>query len=321
MEAKRVAMMDNLRGLLMILVVFGHVLERIYFPGNKWLYQAIYAFHMPAMVFLSGLYYKRNNTKLWRTTFLPYLIFQVIYLAEAAWEGGKPLVLQFSTPSWILWYMLALVLWNLLTNLIDLKKQGKTALLLSLLCALLAGFETKIGYYFTLSRVIVFFPFFLAGACIRENTYPKFLDFFHQKRPVYEWFLLLIPGIVSQIFLYSQRELYQKYFFYGSYAYNDAYTLKIRLLLLLCAAAAILALCTLIPKKEVPFLTYLGRNTAPVYLLHGVLLKAAFHLEWTDKLPGHYNLHAPLLTLLLVLLTVSPPVVFLYNKAFSRKKE
>lgn len=55
--------LDRLRLLLMVLVVFGHLLEL--FPGAEKLYRVIYSFHMPAFLFLSGYFARLDLRRLW----------------------------------------------------------------------------------------------------------------------------------------------------------------------------------------------------------------------------------------------------------------
>ncbi len=316
MGNKRIAMIDNLRALLMILVVLGHVLERIGFPGRDALYYGIYSFHMPAMVFLSGLCFRRNSTRLWKTTVLPYLVFQPIYLAEKAWETGAEFSLQFSTPSWILWYMLSLALWQMVTNLIDLRQKPWLPLGISVLCAVLVGFDKYIGYLFSLSRTIAFFPFFLAGAWIYENGYETFLSFFSGRKSAGMCALLAAPALITQLLLYRQTALCKSYFFYFAQRYDDVSTLWVRLMVFVTAVAAIIALCLAIPKKELPLLSRIGRNTLPVYLLHGVLLRIITHLGWLKKLPFSKPMNAFLLTAIFVLLLASAPVTAVFDWLF-----
>ena len=54
---KREYQYDNLRFLLIALVVLGHLLEIAGdFPHRELLYELIYSFHMPAFLFLSGMF-------------------------------------------------------------------------------------------------------------------------------------------------------------------------------------------------------------------------------------------------------------------------
>jgi fucose 4-O-acetylase-like acetyltransferase len=52
---------DNIKAFLIILVVFGHMLELVNMGG---LYRLIYTIHMPVFVFVSGYFAKFNAKKI-----------------------------------------------------------------------------------------------------------------------------------------------------------------------------------------------------------------------------------------------------------------
>jgi len=55
---------DNIKGILILLVVFAHFLFGLQSsPVIDWLVDAIYFFHMPAFVFVSGYFSKSAHSK------------------------------------------------------------------------------------------------------------------------------------------------------------------------------------------------------------------------------------------------------------------
>lgn len=155
---------DNLKALLIFLVVFGHMLEC--FNGYKklWLYEVIYSFHMPAFAFVTGYFAKQNARRIIKQVLYPYLIYQLLYLLFQRFYLKEENLIQFSTPYWILWYQLALFFWMLLIQVIDEKTFKKNnVLFISLIFALVVGYDKSIGYVMSLSRTIVLFPFFIMG--------------------------------------------------------------------------------------------------------------------------------------------------------------
>ncbi len=57
---------DNVKGIMLILMVLGHAITHLYAKGTgtlltKYLYCAIYAFHMPVFIFIAGYFSKRKT--------------------------------------------------------------------------------------------------------------------------------------------------------------------------------------------------------------------------------------------------------------------
>lgn len=63
METSRKYNIDNIRAILIFLVVFGHLLETVDFPLKSLIYSGIYVFHMPAFAFISGMCHKKSQEK------------------------------------------------------------------------------------------------------------------------------------------------------------------------------------------------------------------------------------------------------------------
>lgn len=53
---------DNLKALLIFLVVFGHVLESVPGEYRRIIYLTIYTFHMPMFIYISG-YFSKTTVK------------------------------------------------------------------------------------------------------------------------------------------------------------------------------------------------------------------------------------------------------------------
>lgn len=74
---------DNYKALLIVLVVVGHFIEpcydnNVFLSGLKWM---IFSFHMPAFIFISGYFSKREIRfgKLVQKLVIPYFVYELIY--------------------------------------------------------------------------------------------------------------------------------------------------------------------------------------------------------------------------------------------------
>lgn len=155
---------DNIRGILILLVVLGHALEyfRLDNKVGEFMYVFIYLFHMPVFIFISG-YFSKNLAKGRATaveTFLvPYLLLNLI-LSFIMLAIGKIDEFMILSPGWTLWYLYCMFIWRLL--LPDLVKVRRI-LIISFIIGIFSGFLSEFGTYMAMARTLGFLPYFLAG--------------------------------------------------------------------------------------------------------------------------------------------------------------
>lgn len=123
--------LDNAKGILITLVVIGHMLLPIQGTtrGVTNFFYMIYAFHMPAFVFISGLLAQRIYTRVpkshfnwrrWCSTLWLYLLFQfILFFSEIPAYGRTTRFPDFLHTSGAPWYLLALLLWYLMIPFFD----------------------------------------------------------------------------------------------------------------------------------------------------------------------------------------------------------
>src|SRR5690625_3012262 len=172
---QRNAYFDNARLVLIFLVVFGHMIQP-FINGStavNTFYMWVYTFHMPAFIFLSGFFAKGSGSlayvgRLARRLLIPYLIFQVIYTIFYIYVGQMSVPTDLFYPRWSLWFLLSLFCWHLL--LIIFKRfPPLISLALALQLGVIVGYFSEVGHTYSLSRTIVFFPFFLAGYWVTKE--------------------------------------------------------------------------------------------------------------------------------------------------------
>lgn len=156
---------DSVKGVLITLVVLGHVIEPyISNPVARWVYVFIYSFHMPAFIFLAGMlsghcWDKCNASALKFIGLL--LVFSVIYEGVVVISNGR--VSDYArhlAPYWILWFLLSLAFWRWMTPLLLRLRWPVTSSLVISVCAL-GLFD--IGLPLSLARTFSFLPFYVLG--------------------------------------------------------------------------------------------------------------------------------------------------------------
>lgn len=187
--------LDNAKGILITLVVIGHMLLPIQGTtrGVTNFFYMIYAFHMPAFVFISGLLAQRIYTRVpkphfngrrWCSTLWLYLLFQfILFFSEIPAYGRTTRFPDFLHTSGAPWYLLALLLWYLMIPFFAGGRGLPCSLIAWILLTILSlaggylasGALAGIGDFLALDRVIAFAPFFFAGYFIGPERLMKFL--------------------------------------------------------------------------------------------------------------------------------------------------
>ena len=268
---------DNIKFILITLVVFGHFLELVDGQATTNLYRVIYLFHIPAFIFITGFFAKFNPRKILSSFILPYVLLQILYLVFHAFviEEASSVSLQFTKPYWLLWYLMTVTFYYLLIPFFETKDRRKQILIVAaaVIISLLAGFDENIGYFLSLSRFFTFLPFFLGGYYLAHNT--RVEQTTHEKKitpilPV----TAAIGVIISILYIINSPIRYQV--LYGSYSYEAMeYGPGIKLILAVFAACWIVLLLHVIPNKRIPVISLIGKNTFPIYVLHGFFIKLA----------------------------------------------
>lgn len=280
-DAVRDYQMDNLKCLLIFAVVFGHLLE-LFMKGNqadKWLYLVIYSFHMPLFAYTTGVFARFQPEKIRKHIIYPYVVFQLLYLlfSSAVLQEEEPL--QLTTPYWLMWYLFAVLVWNLLLPIVQAERTGTKLLLLAaaFLASILIGFDKKAGYYLSVSRIVQFFPYFLIGVYSRElRERVAALGSARQKKWMKRGLVLCagISALTAALLFAGNVEEIKTIWLYGSCSYSLAdYGWKFRAFYCLAALAWLGFFLGVMPKRKLPVLSVIGAHTMPIYLLHGFLIK------------------------------------------------
>lgn len=259
---------DNIKAFLIFCVVLGHMLEPFSGEGIKTIYIVIYSFHMPLFVFCSGMFAKFKPERIAKKIVLPYVIFQMINCL-GSYGVEKDIGIQFTTPVWTLWYLPALFVWTMLVPFIDRARKRHKMIILcgAFVVGLLAGYDKTIGYYMSLSRIIVFLPYFILGFYYRQSDKVKgWLE-----RIKSEYVFLTAIGVMLLICFVSDNV--NPKWLYNSYTYADLnYNLVYRLFIYGCGMILSIAILKVFPKRKTCF-SYIGQRSMQIFLLHGFMVR------------------------------------------------
>jgi fucose 4-O-acetylase-like acetyltransferase/lysophospholipase L1-like esterase len=256
---------DNIKGILISLVVVGHFLwdyKGIGFAG--FLVNFVYLFHMPAFIFVSGYLSKSNNAKSMRSIFklvVTYIIFNTTMMIFSFILLNTSI--QLITPVYSYWFLISLIIWRFIIKYVE---NIKNILLMSIIIAIFIGLWSDVTNVFAISRTVVFFPFFLIGYKLSPD---KINHLIHNRKHI-DYFkgilLLLFTSYLSSLFIYKYTGLSESDFLMQSY---DSLTdMVVRIAMLGIAGLMIMSIILLTPQKPFRFLSKWGRNSLGVYVLH-----------------------------------------------------
>lgn len=319
MEKKRNIWFDNIKVILLVLVVFGHVIEQIRFQDKVFLgiYNLIYLFHMPLFVFCSGAFAKADWKRIVRKYLIPYVIAQFlfgifdVYVMEAE-------AFHYLESYYVLWYLLALSVWSLLIPLIRTNKNAKKQLLIlagSVAVGLLAGFVNSIGKEFSLSRILVFYPFFLAGFYWQqEGVSQRFAGVTAaiQTRTARIGGAVLLAVSGAAVYVCSPRINTWALYGYTSYEFQG-YTVAFRMVQYVAAVVLSLIFVALVPKDK-PIGASIAKNMMPIYLLHVPLVKSMEKMGILDRLHNGVECLLYAVTATVVIIVVCAGMARLSNR-------
>jgi len=311
--------LDNIKGVLIICVVFGHLLELdLRMDLNRYLYTFIYLFHMPVFIFVTGYLSKISIKRTVKNMLYPYMIFQLLYLLFANLVLKDEVQIQFITPYWIMWYLWAITIWSLLCSILQGKSNSNKIFIIiaMIVLSLVIGYIPEIGRKLSLSRVIVFFPFYLAGYYWKERN----LKGMRYIAIILLFAILILCGICYQKI--DRNWLYEA----TGYARSN-YGLSFRSFHIGVAFICIFILFQIAPNKKIWGLSMIGKNTLSIYLLHGFIIKLMDRYQliaYIQQLPD--VLEAFMLAMIAILLSfllsrrvIITSVNVLLGKGFEKK--
>ncbi len=175
----RIAKWDNAKFLLIFCVVFGHlagdfVTENRILNGLTYF---VYLFHVPAFLFLSGMFSKKSIRELRYDKALAYFVlyffikavrFLVRYYYLKDEESKFFLFTEGNTP----WFALVIMLCYLVTMLI--RKWNPVYSMVVFVClGMMIGYDSRLDNMLSGTRFFTFYPFFLAGYYIEIEKLQK----------------------------------------------------------------------------------------------------------------------------------------------------
>ena len=303
-KSDRMPYFDNLKGILIILVVVGHFLNGAAASEilPAWhIFDFIYMFHMPLFIFVSGVFCKsvftpstgfRAGVVLYYLV-LCWLMYLALWAPQAALGIAKPLNLLTVDGS-MPWYLMALAIYCALVPLFHALRPA-FAICCAFCLAVLSGL-VDVGDMLSASRVMVFLPFFLIGFYLHPKSVLRAIGKLGSRLALTRCCAAIVIAVIFLGFgcLSLPQMEFNQTIFTGNAPYSSAVAFisdpgstPSSSMLACCAAricgfalAALMGVCIMVltPRGEVPLLTRTGRHTLQVYILHAFISYAIAYL-------------------------------------------
>lgn len=259
---------DNLRGLAIILVVLGHFIGTCLASGKftgtglNMTYTAIYLFHMPLFIFISGYFSKiapDTNEKALKNIFIPYLLFSTFWILSVFLIDGNLSGTMYILPGYGLWYLLSLFFWRTFLPAAD---KIKYVFWFSILLALFIGIIDFKSNLLSISRTLCFFPVFLFGFYFKDLkekfTFNKYLS---------AGALIVVLTAATLFFVSKTNSLLMLKNSYVDMHMGNLEGIALRLIVIFVGIICCILLFNIMTSKRT-FLTKTGQNSLAIYVLH-----------------------------------------------------
>ena len=305
---------DNIKAVLILLVVFNHMIAFQIVRSDETIRHVWYAitiFHMPAFVFVSGYLSKhpQSQIKNFKNLLIPYVFGYALTWFAYYWLG-HPMDFEILRPSGsAMWYLMALLFYRLT---IEATGKVRGVVIVGIAVSLLAGMRPEFSTYLSMSRIVVFFPFFAAGY-LWKPEHTEYIRHFAGKLV----FVLVSGALLFLVPDFMIRNKLPIDIFRGNHSYQmsglpNETGMFLRFLMYFVSFIVIMMLFSLVP--QIKLSGFIGRNTMSVYLLHYPLLIVLNGLRIL-QLPQLMTWWGCLgFSFVIVLILSSPPIYWLYAK-------
>ena len=303
---------DSVKFWLVVLVITAHVIMRKEFAGSAacvalWNWLCLFA--MPLFVFISGYYSrKKDGQSFWPSIWKllePLIIFQVIGLL---FYVGDPLSIRtILTPWYMLWYLLSLIYWRLMLQMIPdrILRHTKLILITTFCIGILAGF-LPFDRFLSLQRTLALIPFFFLG------YYMKGRNFYLPDKYKLHCAVFLIV-ILAILFFYPHRINDLKF----ATPYKSLLGAAIRMIVFAFAVPMSIAFINLCPHTR--WTARQGRMTLQYYIYHALIVPPSSALIMPPLLVIAEKLNVPMtfitaaiiITVIIVVLTLALKIPYI----------
>ncbi len=286
--ARRWYRADNIRFILLFNVIFEHCLTQTGItqaPIVTLLVNWSRLITMPGFCFLSG-YFSKKTDKCYQTAIsdflIPYLVFDGLFVLVFGQGADSNNILS---PTFLYWYLLSMFTWKLIAGAVG---KMRFILPLSFAAALIVGGFSDVNNFLSLSRTIVFLPYFLLGMKMSRADVAKI-----ENLPKY----IVIPAVALVLAVmgwlnlkgFYDHEFYYNWNSYAFFGYGFWEGLLWRVIGFAASGVLVVGLFSLTPDRDLPVIRDGGKRTMLPYVLHAyIIMDIRYLVAWVPAMDRWY---------------------------------
>lgn len=321
LNKKREYLFDNLKAVLIFLMVFGHFIELNGMKDKsilfRTLWMGIYSFHMPLFIFVAGYftkYYTENAKKAIKNYLIPFIIFSnLIYFFDVFILKNQK-TFELMIPQTSMWFLLTVFFYKIIYNGIY---KIKGIFIMSIIYAIIVGFDTSFASTGSLSRIVVFLPFFIAGNKFKKEYLLKITS----KKIRYILIILIITLILLFGYITVCLGMPTKAItFKHPYISQGTTLIKaviFRIFIIVCSLLFCYLILNVIPNHKT-IISYIGKSTITVYLLHVFVIKTFEKLDILKEPTFSTLIICLIMSIIVIYITSIPLVKKIYDKIIDK---
>ena len=315
-EKKRYYIFDNIKGILIFIVVYSHFLFE-YSTSHKntisrKIVVFIYSFHMPCFIFISGFLTSENSIKIINLTRLLILYYIFNFSFSLIVYYLYDFKINFLFPQISYWYILSLFNWRIIIKFLI---KFDYIIAISVIISLLEGYWECFSNILGIGNTIAFLPFFIAGCKIRNKG---LIEHFLKWKKGFIKFYFFLFGFLSFSYLIiiyiDKHQITNNTLLMNKY--NENNRLGDRIWFLVNSSIMIIFILLLIPNAKIPILNKWGKNSLYIYLFHRIITLIASRNIFAQKNFSSYIIELSFIFTLIILFVFGSDFIFLSCNAF-----
>ncbi len=294
LERKRNRSIDIEKGIAILCVVLGHVICEVYDNttyNQNLIFKICYSFHMPLFIYISGYLIgkKENYSNAWmmrkvKTLLCPYVFWTLIYCIIYDSYSIKEILLV--RPAY--WFLINLFIYHFVTWVCSKTKYPAVIEIACYMLFVLAHLYFR-DANLIIKNVVLFFVFYLMGKYVSKFDLDKKKIFVNLSN----WSILFYP--ISMIFFtYKQYDEYVTFICENSFITNVNLVKAIMYFYnhVIVAVLGVLFVVEIVKRitnilkncHACDVLSYLGKVTLPIYMLHEYFFISFFNTPFLNAL-------------------------------------